>query len=81
MSNQKFSVNPSRHTLLYIKFVSLTLAAAGAVCAGLYVNAFGMASCEMSRFLADELLCSMIRSFSAAAIFSFAIEYVSSGRA
>ena len=80
MSNQKFSLfslNLCRSARKYLCFVTAVYLIAGIICAGLYLDLFGFIDSVNSYILADELLGSMIRSMTAAAMMVFAIDLLS----
>lgn len=77
MSNEKFSVNLSRYAQGYLIFVSIAFIIAGAVCAGLFWNVFGLTDSVNAYILATELFHSMIRTTAAAVMMTLAIDLLS----
>ena len=80
MSNEKFSLFSLKlcsHARKYLCFVTAVYLIAGIICAGLYLNVFGFIGSVNSYILADELLGSMIRSMTAAAIMVLTIDLLS----
>lgn len=82
MNNEKFSdfshflSSPGKLTKKYLLFAATAYIVAGIVCAGFYLDMFGFVDRANAYILADELLCSMIRSTTAAAFFTLLIDYL-----
>ena len=64
----------SRTARIYLCFVVAVYITAGAFCAGLYLNVFPFADGVNSYLMAEELLYSMIRSATAAALMVLLID-------